>query len=194
MDARHESCLLLYDDPEPGRWLRAAVVASGATVAGEAPLREALRAAEATKADLVVGIARSADESVVARLRELRRIQDPPIAMFFDALDRDGMAELARGVSNACVLGRPDADRVASVIVIARERHEYERTLRRELDDARASLDERKLIDRAKGLLMDRHGLPEQQAYGKLRSAAMNEGIRIGEVARRLLEFADSGR
>ena len=56
-----------------------------------------------------------------------------------------------------------------------------------ELDTARTALDERKLIERAKGLLMVRHGVSEEAAYALLRQSAMHQGRRLADVARALL-------
>ena len=50
---------------------------------------------------------------------------------------------------------------------------------------------DRKLIDRAKGLLMQRQGLSEQEAYDKLRKAAMDRGLKLADVAQRMLDMAD---
>ena len=62
---------------------------------------------------------------------------------------------------------------------------------RSELADARNQLEERKVIDRAKGLLMTRQGLSEQEAYSRLRKAAMDRGLKLAEVAQRLIDAAD---
>jgi response regulator NasT len=70
-------------------------------------------------------------------------------------------------------------------------RFQHEQELRRELADARTELQERKVIDRAKGLLMQRQGLTEQAAYEKLRKTAMDRGLKLGDVAQRILDVAD---
>jgi response regulator NasT len=70
-------------------------------------------------------------------------------------------------------------------------RFAHEQALRAELADARTELQDRKTIDRAKGLLMQRQGLTEQAAYEKLRKTAMDKGLKLGEVARRMLEMVD---
>ena len=69
-------------------------------------------------------------------------------------------------------------------------RFEHEQGLREELAHAKTELLDRKVIDRAKGLLMQRQSLSEDVAYAKLRKAAMDKGIRISEVAQRMLEAA----
>jgi response regulator NasT len=70
-------------------------------------------------------------------------------------------------------------------------RFEFEERLRVERDDARSALQERTLVDRAKALLMERQGLNEKEAFTKLRKAAMDKGLKIGEVAKRMLDMAD---
>ena len=70
-------------------------------------------------------------------------------------------------------------------------RFEHEQGLRREIADAKGELQERKVIDRAKGLLMQRQGLSEQAAYDKLRKTAMDKGLKLADVAQRMLDVAD---
>jgi response regulator NasT len=70
-------------------------------------------------------------------------------------------------------------------------RFEHEQGLRLELAQAKTELQDRKVIDRAKGLLMQRQGVTEQVAFEKLRKAAMDKGLKLGEVAQRMLDAAD---
>jgi len=59
------------------------------------------------------------------------------------------------------------------------------------LQDTRHKLAERKVIDRAKGILMGRHGLSEDQAYQKLRNMAMNKNLKLADIAQRILDVED---
>ena len=70
-------------------------------------------------------------------------------------------------------------------------RFEHEQGLRQQLADAKTELQDRKIIDRAKGLLMQRQGLSEKVAFDKLRKAAMDKGLRLGEIAQRILDTAE---
>ena len=70
-------------------------------------------------------------------------------------------------------------------------RFTHEENLRRELADARTQLSERKVIDKAKGILMDEVGLTEEQAFRQLRKLAMDRGQRLAEVAERIVEARD---
>jgi response regulator NasT len=70
-------------------------------------------------------------------------------------------------------------------------RFEQQAHARRRLDELEQKLRDRKEIDRAKGLLMDKRGLSESEAYALLRQAAMKQGLRLADVARRILSVAD---
>jgi response regulator NasT len=82
-------------------------------------------------------------------------------------------------------------ERIRPILDVAMARFEHEQGLRRELADVRTELQDRKIIDRAKGLLMQRQNLSEKAAYDKLRKVAMDKGLRLGEVAQRMLDAAD---
>ena len=81
--------------------------------------------------------------------------------------------------------------RIRPILDVAMARFQHEQSLRQELAQARNELQERKVIDRAKGLLMQRQGLTEQAAYEKLRKTAMDRGLKLAEVAQRILDVAD---
>jgi response regulator NasT len=126
-------------------------------------------------------------EHVVMATRDERR----PIVMFTDDEDTSHVRRaIAAGVSAYVAAGTP-ADHIKPVIEVAMARFEHEESLRRDLADARSQLEERKVVDRAKGLLMNRQGLTEQEAYARLRKAAMDKGIKLADVAQRLIDAAD---
>lgn len=131
--------------------------------------------------------ARDALEHVVMATRNERR----PIVMFTN----DGDAALARdavaaGVSAYIVAGLAP-ERIRPIVDVALARFQHEQGLREELAAARSELQDRRTIDRAKALLMQRHGLSEQQAFTRLRKAAMDRGLKLGEVSQRLLDAAE---
>ncbi|MBK6650089.1 MAG: ANTAR domain-containing protein [Betaproteobacteria bacterium] len=131
--------------------------------------------------------ARDVLEHVVTATRDERRA----IVMFTNDDDTQLAREaVAAGVSAYIVAGLA-AERIRPILEVAFARFEHEQQLRGELNQARNDLKERKLIDRAKGLLMQRQGLTEQAAWDKLRKAAMDKGLRVAEVAQRMLDMAD---
>ena len=131
--------------------------------------------------------ARDALEHVVMATRDARR----PIVMFTNDNDTSHVKDaVAAGVSAYIVAGLA-SERIRPILDVAMARFQHEQALRRELADVRTELQDRKAIDRAKGLLMQRQGLSEQQAFDKLRKAAMDRGLKLGEVAQRILDAAD---
>ena len=131
--------------------------------------------------------ARDSLEHVVMATRDERR----PIVLFTNDDDTSNVrAAVAAGVSAYIVAGLSPA-RIRPILDVAMARFEHEQGLRQELAIAKTELQDRKVIDRAKGLLMQRQGLSEKVAYEKLRKAAMDKGLRLGEVAQRMLDAAD---
>lgn len=114
-----------------------------------------------------------------------------PIVCFTEDNDREKMhAAIEAGVSAYVVAGL-SADRVKPVLDVALARFEVEQKLRHELSETRLRLAERKIIERAKGLLMERHHCTEDEAYRKLRRLAMDKNLKLSELAQRMLDVAD---
>jgi two-component system, response regulator / RNA-binding antiterminator len=131
--------------------------------------------------------ARDALEHVVMATRDERR----PIVMFTNDSDTTHVKDaVAAGVSAYIVAGLAP-ERIRPILDVAMARFEHEQALRAELAHARTELSDRKVIDRAKGLLMQRQGLSEQAAYDKLRKTAMDKGLKLADVAQRMLDVAD---
>ena len=131
--------------------------------------------------------ARDTLEHVVMATRDARR----PIVLFTEDNDTTHVrAAIAAGVTAYVVAGLAP-ERVRPVLDVALARFQHEEHMRRELADARNQLTERKAIDRAKGLLMQRQGLSEDEAYARLRKTAMDKGLKLADVAQRILDVAD---
>jgi response regulator NasT len=131
--------------------------------------------------------ARDALEHVVMATRDARR----PIVMFTNDEDTGtARAAVLAGVSAYIVAGLQPA-RIRPILDVALARFEHEQSLRSELADAKAEIKDRKIIDRAKGLLMQRQQLSEEAAYAKLRKTAMDKNLKIVEVAQRMLDVLD---
>lgn len=131
--------------------------------------------------------ARDSLEHVVMATQDAPR----PIVLFTNDNDTSHVKDaVAAGVSAYIVAGL-SPDRIRPILDVAMARFEHEQNLRRELASVKNELQDRKVIDRAKGLLMQRQNLSEQAAYEKLRKAAMDKGMRLSEVAQRMLDVAD---
>ena len=114
-----------------------------------------------------------------------------PVAMFVDRSDQGSTrAAIEAGVS-AYVVDGLRAERIRPILDAAIARFHVFQRIRSELAATRAALEERKLIDRAKGLLMRAKGISEEDAYALLRKTAMDQGRKLAEVAQALVMTAD---
>lgn len=113
-----------------------------------------------------------------------------PVAMFVDRSD-EGLTRAAidAGVS-AYVVDGLRADRIKPILDAAIARFNLFSRVRSELDATRAALEERKVIDRAKAILMKARNLDEEAAYALLRKTAMDQGKRIHDIAQQLIMAA----
>jgi response regulator NasT len=107
--------------------------------------------------------------------------------MFVDRSDQAAIeAAVDAGVS-AYVVDGLKRERVKPILDMAISRFNAFARMSRELDEARSQLESRKLVDRAKGILMTTRGLSETEAYGLLRKTAMNQNRKISEIAESLI-------
>jgi response regulator NasT len=130
------------------------------------------------------------NRDVLEQMFQVSRSVQRPIAMFVDRSDTDMIeAAVAAGVG-AYVVDGLKKERVKAVLDMAMSRFNAFNKLQEELTSARQALDERKLIERAKGILVKECGVSEEAAYAMLRKTAMNENRRLGEVARSVVTAA----
>ena len=141
--------------------------------------------------DVVLADIANPTRDVIEELTLASAPLDRPVALFVDD-PGEGLAEAAieAGIS-AYVVDGLRADRLQPVMTAAIARFNMVRRIRDELTETKRALEERKLIDRAKGLLMKARGLSEDDAYGLLRKTAMDQGLKISDVARALVTSAD---
>jgi len=122
---------------------------------------------------------------------QVSRAVKRPIAMFVDQSDTASIeASVDAGVS-AYIVGNLQKERIKSILDLTISRFNAFARLQSELDRAKSALEERKVIDRAKGILMEAKNLTEEQAYALLRKTAMNENKKIAEVAQSVITAAE---
>jgi response regulator NasT len=114
-----------------------------------------------------------------------------PIAMFVDQSDDEATASAIDAGISAYVVDGLRKERVKPILDLAIRRFGAFARMQAELDDARSQLADRKTIDRAKAILMATRGLSEPDAYALLRTAAMNQGKKMVDVAAALITASD---
>lgn len=122
---------------------------------------------------------------------QVSRWAERPIAMFVDKSDSDAVqAAIDAGVS-AYVVDGLRRERVKPVLDVTISRFNAFHRLQQELNEARSALADRKVIERAKEILIERQGCTEAAAYALLRRTAMDQGRKIADIARALVTAAD---
>ncbi|WFT77419.1 ANTAR domain-containing protein [Methylobacterium sp. CB376] len=141
--------------------------------------------------DVVVIHLESPSRDLLEQLFGVSRLVEKPVAMFVDRSDTAMMQAAVDAGISAYIVDGLKADRIKPIIEVAILRFNAFARLQRELAEARNELADRKLIDRAKGILMSAKGLSEDEAYKQLRRKAMNEKRKIVDIARAIVTAAD---
>jgi response regulator NasT len=137
----------------------------------------------ATDPDVVVIDLENPSRDVLEQLFQVSRLVKRPVAMFVDQSDTGMINKAIEAGVSAYVVDGLKKERVKSILDMCMARfHAYAR-LQNELDQARSALEERKIVERAKGLLMRHKGVTEDEAYTLLRRRAMNEKKKLGDIA-----------
>jgi response regulator NasT len=185
--------ILVVDDSEDrGRAVMEGLAGTDCTVVGparsSAALREVLKREDI---DVVIASMSSPDRDTLESLRDSGTETPRAIVMFVDEEGADMAQEaVAAGVS-AYVVDGFAIKRVRPVLEVAIARFQRYERLRQELADSKAALADRKLVERAKGVLMEQRSLSEQDAYALLRKTAMAQNQKIVDVAKSILSVAE---
>lgn len=184
--------MLVDEKAERSSDLERALAAEGYAVAARLSSRDDLRAriAELAPDVLIVDMA-SPDRDVLEDMQHLHDAAPRPIVMFVDESDAESTRAAVRAGVSAYVVDGLRSRSVRPIVELAIARFEEHEALRRELREARLHLEERKLVDRAKGMLMQRKGVGEAEAYRLLRKVAMDRQVKIADVARDLIAMAE---
>jgi response regulator NasT len=176
--------------------LRAAVIEEGLREAGD--IRVTLvhdmagiaRRIVEIDPDVVVIDIENPNRDMLEAIFQVSRAVNRPIAMFVDRSDTASIEAAVEAGVSAYVVNGLKKERVKPILDMAIIRFNAFSRMARELEEARTELESRKLIDRAKGILMKSRGLSEPDAYGLLRRTAMNQNRKITDVAQSLIMAA----
>ncbi|TXI90216.1 MAG: ANTAR domain-containing protein [Burkholderiaceae bacterium] len=141
--------------------------------------------------DLIIIDADSDARDVLEDLVMVSRDAPRPIVLFTEEGNPSQLAAAMNAGVSAYVVAGLQVERVKPVLEVAVARFNADQKLRSELNETKNKLAERKIIDRAKGILMNKHGLSENDAYQRLRKQAMEKNLKLVELAQRILDVAD---
>lgn len=177
--------------------VRAAILLEGLQAAGVGTVTVIsernflLRRVAELNPDVVIIDLENPSRDVLEQMFQVSRVVQRPVAMFVDQSDSASIqASVDAGVS-AYIVDGLKKERIKHILDVAISRFNAFSRLQGELERTKSALEERKIIDRAKGFLMKAKGLTEEDAYALLRRAAMNEKKKIVEIAQSVITAAE---
>lgn len=131
------------------------------------------------------------NRDVLEQMFEVSRLVSRPIAMFVDDSDMSMIEAAVEAGVGAYVVDGMKKERIKSILATAITRFNTFSRLQSELQATKAALAERKVIDRAKGILMKAKGLSEEEAYALMRKTAMSQSKKLSEIAQSIVTAAE---
>ena len=177
--------------------IRASIIEEGLREAGYArvavihDVNEVGRTISVTMPDVIFIDLENPKRDTLEHFFSLSRAIQRPIAMFVDRSDGTMIEKAVEAGVSAYVVDGLKKERVKPILDMAISRFNAFSRLSRELEEARSALEERKIIDQAKGILMKTRGLSEPDAYALLRKTAMNQNRRLIDIAQSLITAAN---
>lgn len=180
--------MIVDGDVERSRNLRGALTLAGCHVVAE--LKESLAlpdAVQGLKPQIVIVAADSPTRDTLEHISVTTRDAPRPVVMFTQDGSSESIRAAVRAGVSAYVVDGLAPERIRSILDVACARFEAHQELTTRLAESERQLAERRAIEKAKGLLMQRRGLSEDAAFKELRDLAMKTGKKLGEVAETLL-------
>ena len=183
--------VLLIQTPDPGApALAADLAACGFALQASAGCADLVREALRGSPDVVVCWEPRPDAALLDAIRVLQAQQGVPVVVFTNDASVERMSEaLAAGV-HAWVVQGYARERLRPLVHLAQARAAHERKLHQDLSQLSERFEERKLVDKAKGILMRARQVSEDEAFTLLRTASMHGNQRVGQVSRQVIEAA----
>jgi two-component system, response regulator / RNA-binding antiterminator len=178
--------------------IRAAILEGGLRESGytnvvriEGSANNLLARISAVDPDVILIDLENPSRDVLEQMFQVSRVVKRPIAMFVDQADSASIqASVDAGVS-AYIVDGLKKERIKSILDLCISRFNAFSRLQTELEQTKTALEDRKIIDRAKGILMKRKNLSEEDAYDLLRRTAMNENKKIAEIAQSVITASE---
>lgn len=177
--------------------LRASILEDGLREAGYRDLvvvrdmQNLLRRIVDEEPDVILIDLENPNRDVLEQMFQVSRVVRKPVAMFVDRSDRSAIEAAIDAGVGAYVVDGLRKERVQSIVDTTISRFRAFEKLRAELDETRQQLADRKVIDRAKGILMKQKGVSEDVAYELLRKTAMDANLRVAQVAQSVITAAE---
>ena len=180
--------LIIDDVRDRAAWLKASLELAGFDVVGALSWEQVdEHSIHAASADVIIVDANAPGRDTLEQISLMSTTLEKPVVVLGAQKDQRSIEEAMRAGVSAYVSHTIQGEDLSGIIRVAAARFSEHKRLRDELKEARSQLAERKLVDKAKGILIADHGYSEADAYKRMRSMAMSKGKRIAEVAEAII-------
>ena len=178
---------LEYSQP----FLRAASKADYRIMKLLGPEDEACRYVESLRPDAMLIVSAAINNSILREMKAVTKKRPTPMLLFTRDSRSDSIVSAVKAGASAYIVDCEEPERLASLLDVAKARFHEQQRLKNELDETKNALQERKTIEKAKGIIMESRRLSEGQAYNALRKLAMNHNKRMGEIAEQIIAASE---
>lgn len=180
--------LIIDDVRERASWLKASLELAEFNVVGVLAWEQVdEQSIQAASADVIIVDANAPGRDTLEHISLMSATLEKPVVVLGGQKDQRSIQEAMRAGVSAYVAHAIQGEDLSGIIHVAAARFAEHKRLRDELKEAKDQLAERKLVDRAKGILMVDHGYGEAEAYKRMRNIAMNKGKRMAEIAEAII-------
>ena len=141
--------------------------------------------------DIVIFDIRIPTQQILKKIREINQLNSMPVIIFAVDNDTKTINKVIKSGASAYIVDGLVTGRIKTIIEIALARFQEQQKLKNELKKTKTQLEERKLIDQAKGILIKTRNFNEDEAYHMLRKLAMERGLPMGEMAKNVISMAE---
>ena len=155
------------------------------------PQDEVSRYVESLRPDAMLIVCAAIDNSILREMKAVTNKRPTPMLLFTRDSRSDSIVSAVKAGASAYIVDCEEPERIGSLLDVAKARFHEQQRLKKELDETKYALQERKTIEKAKGIIMESRRLSEGQAYNALRKLAMNHNKRMGEIAEQIIAASE---
>ena len=180
--------LIIDDVTDRAAWLKASLELAEFNVVGVLAWEQVDdRSIQAAMADVIIVDADAPGRDTLEQISLMSTTLEKPVVVLSGHKDQHSIKAAMRAGVSAYVSHTIQGEDLSGIIQVAAARFSEHKRMRDELKEAKSQLNERKLVDKAKGILMSDHSYSEAEAYKRIRNMAMNKGKRMAEIAEAII-------
>lgn len=180
--------LIIDDVRDRAAWLRASLEVAAFEVVGVLTWEQVNeRSIQHAFADVIIVDANAPGRDTLEQISLMSTTLEKPVVVLGAQKDEGSIQAAMRAGVSAYVAHTVQGEDLSGIIQVATARFAEHKRLRDELKEAKSQLNERKLVDRAKAILMNDHGYGEPEAYRRMRTLAMSRNKRLAEIAEAII-------